>query len=481
MAFCEFSTEVVSKNSLSLDNAFITDFLPSAEDNCVKVYLYGLYLCNSSKDNTIELFEKNLGLKKEDIISVYYYWQDRGLVQVINVEPISIRYLPVKNALQKLRKYNVDKYSGFNISAQELIGTKMLTPRELEEFYFLIESLGMEKEAVLKVIDYCVKQKGKNVSVNYIVTVAKNWAYDGVKTSQDVDDRILTQERISGDITLVLKAMGIRRQATTEEFGMYLEWVKSLEMPMDLILVVCKKSKAKTFSSLNDMIQKCYSLKRNREKEIVDYFGAREKMFELSKVVVKNLGLYYQDLTNVMDTYIANWLQLGFEESAIIRLSTYAFKSSIRTLEGLNNQITQMFKLGILTSDAIDNYMDNIVKNDGEISKILNSLGIIRNVNSQDRLFYKTWIYDWSISQELIDYAVGISADKYMPMQYLNKVLAEYHSQKIDTIEKAKGVVVSSTTSTTKVSASDNKKAKKREYSKEELNSFFDNIFEVEI
>ena len=64
----------------------------------------------------------------------------------------------------------------------------------------MIENLKQEKEAVLKIIDYCVKQKGKNVSVNYIVTVAKNWAYDGVKTSEDVDARILDQERITGDI-----------------------------------------------------------------------------------------------------------------------------------------------------------------------------------------------------------------------------------------------------------------------------------------
>ena len=40
MAFCEFSSDVVSKNSVSLDNLFITDFLPNAEGDYVKVYLY---------------------------------------------------------------------------------------------------------------------------------------------------------------------------------------------------------------------------------------------------------------------------------------------------------------------------------------------------------------------------------------------------------------------------------------------------------
>jgi len=97
MAFCEFSSEVVSKNSITIDNLFITEFLPNASDNCIKVYLYGLYLCNSSKDNSIEVFEKSLNMSQEDIISIFYYWQDQGLVQVLNINPIQIRYLPVKN------------------------------------------------------------------------------------------------------------------------------------------------------------------------------------------------------------------------------------------------------------------------------------------------------------------------------------------------------------------------------------------------
>ena len=166
MAFCEYSSEVISKNCVNIDNVFITDFLPNADGEYIKVYLYGLYLCSSSKDNSIEMFEKNLQMTRDDIISIFYYWQEVGLVQVINTSEFIIRYLPTKNALQKLKKYNVDKYTAFNISAQELIGSKMLTPREFEEFYYLIESLGQEKEAVLKIIDYCVKQKGENVSVN---------------------------------------------------------------------------------------------------------------------------------------------------------------------------------------------------------------------------------------------------------------------------------------------------------------------------
>ena len=279
MAFCEFSNEIVLASSTAIENVFLSDFLPNANGDYVKVYLYGLYKCPSSKDNTLESFSKVLNMSAEDILSIFYYWQELGLVNVINVDPIQIRYLPVKNALYKMKKYNVDKYTAFNISAQELMGSKMLTPREFEEFYYIMENLHMEKEALLKVIDYCVKIKGKNVSVSYVVKVAKDRVYDGVRTSEDVDNRLVEQETISGDVVLVLKALGIKRQATTDEYQMYLNWTKDLEMPLDLITHIAKATKSKTFTKLNDVVVKCYSNRLLSIQEVDDYLKAKDDMF----------------------------------------------------------------------------------------------------------------------------------------------------------------------------------------------------------
>ena len=480
MAFCEYSSEVVAKNSITVDNLFVSEFMPAATEGAVKVYLYGLYKCSQSKDNNIEDFVRALNMDRDDIISIFYYWQEVGLVQVLDIDPVQVRYLPVKNAVQKIKKYNVDKYTGFNMSAQELIGSKMLTPRELEEFYFLIENLKMEKEAVLRIIQYAVAIKGGAASVNYIVTIAKNWAYDGVKTLEAVEERIDEQERISGDIALLLKAMGIKRVATSEEYQSYLQWKNDLDFGLDILIYIAKVSKSKNFPKLNTEVFKCYSQKLESEKEIKDYYSMQESMYGLAKSVVKSMGLWYDNLSVVVDTYIAGWLQLGFDEAAILKLASYAFKSSVRTLEGLNSIIGSMFKSGVITTEAIDNYMAEIVKNDTVIKSILEKLGIDREVNSQDRNLYKTWLYDWGVSEELIEYGATQSKGKYLPMQYLNKMLSEYRNKSVTTVEEAKKITVEvdtkkqSQTTTTKAAA-------KRDYSKKELDSLFDNIFEVEL
>ena len=47
-------------------------------------------------------------------------------------------------------------------------------------------------------------------------------------------------------------------------------------------------------------------------------------------------------------------------------------------------------------------------------------------------------MYDWKISEDVIDFAVDMSVGKYMPMQYLNRLLSEYHSNNIKTVDEAK-------------------------------------------
>jgi DnaD/phage-associated family protein len=420
-------------------------------------------------------------MSEEDVLSVFYYWEEMGLVNVINVDPILVRYLPVKNALYQMKKYNVDKYTAFNISAQELIGSKMLTPREFEEFYYIIENLHMDKEALLRVIEYCKSLKGKSVAVSYIIAVAKNWVHDGVRTITDVEERLEEQERVSGDVVLVLKALGTRRKATTDEYQMYLTWTKDLDMPLDLIVHIAKKTKSKNFNKLNDVVMKCYSNRLLSIKEVDDYLKSLDNMYGLAKTVVKNLGLWYDNLENVVDSYILPWLNMGFEIQAVEKLSNYAFKSNVRTLEAFNNNINNMYKLGVLTSNSVDNYMEDIVKMDKEIASILTDLGIERGVISSDRTMFKTWIFDWNIVKEVLEHAVSISKGKYSAMQYLNRVLSEYHGAGIKTKDEASKFKLSFESSRPAKTSSSPKSAKKREYTKKQLDSLFDDITEIEI
>ena len=47
-----------------------------------------------------------LNMKEEDVEQAFLYWQDLGLVNVLNGVSFEIRYLPLKNALEGTRKFS---------------------------------------------------------------------------------------------------------------------------------------------------------------------------------------------------------------------------------------------------------------------------------------------------------------------------------------------------------------------------------------
>ena len=481
MSFCKFANEFITEKYTTIDNAFINEFMPNAPSDAVKVYLYGLYKCNNGADNSIEDFSVTLNLTCDDIISSFLYWQELGLVQVLNTTPIEVRYLPTKNASYTKKLYNKDKYKQFNITAQEIISGRLITPNEYNEYYNIIESLNVEQDALIMLIKYSVNLKGNAVNYNYIITVAKNFAYQGIKTVKAVEERLKEQEKNSSDVKLVLNALKIKRNANEIEYEKFLLWTKEYDFKVEVLVHLAKSVKAGGFSALENKVNKCYELKLNSIKEIEEYFENEKELFEIAKVVCKNIGVRYENLSIVVDTYIANWLGLGYTKETCEVLANYCFIKGIRSLEGLNELINKFYKLGFIELKSINNYIYELKLIDDKIKDILTKVGLDRNVINQDRNFYNTWVNDWSISEELIDYAISLSADKYQPMQFLNKVLAKFHTQNINTVEEAKNVEINFGTTIKQNKAKVDKQAKKSNYSNDELNSLFSVLKEVEL
>ena len=98
-------------------------------------------------------------------------------------------------------------------------------------------------------------------------------------------------------------------------------------------------------------------------------------------------------------------------------------------------------------------------------------------MNTYDRDFYATWTNSWNMSEELIDYAAMISAGKAQPMQYMNKILSTWSNNNVKTLEQAKSQTPPADTTTKTNPAA----IKGHNYSKEQLDSLYDSLEEIEI
>lgn len=484
MGFCQFSSESVISNTTNVDNTFINEFLPYANDTCVKVYLYGLYKCNNanSYDNTLESFSTILGIPEEDIYSAFLYWQDQGLVQVLSTEPFEVVYHPIKSAITNTKKYNKDKYTNFNMQLEAILKGKNITLNEYYQYYEFMEVHHMEPEALLLIIEYCVRAKGVKVGYNYVLTIAKNWAYDGYTSYEKVDQKLQELEQNSTEIGELFDILGIKRIATIDEKEYLRKWKAEYEFSFASILEVCKLNKKKklkitNFEKLDSIFKKYYEMKLTTIKDIELYEKEKDGLYKISRKICKEIGLYYDNIEPVSSNYVSKWVLMGFSDEVLFRIANYCFKTSIRNLDGMDAIINKFFKLGVVTEDALNEYFNDVLKFDNQIKQILESLGIVRNVNKFDRDFYRIWVNDWQMPNELIQEAINLSKDKSSPMQYLNKILSLWHSQGVKTLQDTKNHTLKDDTQKAKPAQN----YSNRDYSKVDLNALFDNLEEIEL
>ncbi|MBQ8615022.1 MAG: DnaD domain protein [Clostridia bacterium] len=478
MTFCKFSPSFSAKNQTMIDNAFITEFLPKAPDLCVKAYILGLYKCSQSDDktNSLEYFAKTLNVCEEDVESLFKYWEDMGLVQVLSTNPIEVRYLPINSTLGNVKKFQVDKYTDFNIQAQELLGKRMIMPNEFVEFYNLIENKHIEQSALLRIIKYCVELKGFNISPNYCIAVARDWQNDGIVSLTQVEEKIEELGVVDDKMSLILSAMGTKRKIQLEDKELLNKWLSIFGFELNVILFVVKTLKNKKrkldVNVLDKNLTKYYEMKLMSVQEIENYENEKENLYFVAIAVNQQLGIHYDDLTKEIDTYVVPWVNMGFDVETLKLVADNCFKSSIKTLEGFNNIVTKLFKLGIVSLNSYMQYISDSLAVDEKIKKVLESLNLERNVNNMDRSFYSTWVNDWGFTDDIVLYGASLSKDKSNALQYLNKILSNWNAQGIKTLEKAQN---------TKVETSDSSKFIHNNYTKEQISSLIANLDEVEV
>lgn len=479
MAFCKFSASYIIKDRTSIDNAFIYDFLPYAPEMCVKIYLLGMARCANADapDNNIENFARILNISEEDVLSAFLYWQELGLVQLIESNPAEVRYLPLSENVGNIKKYKIGKYNDFNLQMQEILNKRMLTPNEYSEYYTLIESYHMQPEALLMIAKYCADYKGGNVGHAYITTVAKNWINEGILTAAAAREKIDELGVLDESIKIVLQALKTKRHAQLEDRQMLNKWMQKMGFDLSVVVYAAKyfsvKKQRIDMAFLDGLMQKYYELKLFSIQEIEDYEQTKEQLYSVAKNIVKNLGLFYEDVTRVVEVYIMPLVSMGYSHQMLCNIANYCFLSNIRTLAGFNATVLKLYKLGIVRQRALDEYLKGLLQEDECIKQVLNELNLVRNVNSYDRTYYDTWTNQWNFNPDIILYGASLACGKQNPMQYLNKILSSWFNAGVHTVEDAKKQTFSFENS----SAASEQKLK---YTKEQLNSLFANLDEVE-
>ena len=429
----KLSSEASLDGAITVENKFIVEYLPYADGDYVKVYLYGLSLAGrkSDADDTVDRLSRRLDLDRATVDAAIDYWCENGLMSRLGDD---ITYLSLRSARPKIKKYDVDLYREFNRQAQLYISARQITPNEFNDYYALMEKLKIEWQAMTLVVKYCVDLKGDNVSPAYILGVARNLAQDGYRTYDEVENRLEEYGVYYGELKQLLAVMGAKRP-DHESFELYKKWLKTYKFDRDTILHAASYVKKGGVAALDTKLTLYKDLSVTTPAAIDNYETDRAEMYKFARAVNKALGVYYENPDPEITNFFRPWLDLGFEKKAIIALAENCFLCGLKTLPDLDAVVRVYLAENILTEKAVKSKLGSEKRFDAAIEDIMKTIGLSGAVKAAYRAFYQNWSDVWGFGADVISYAASLSVGK--TFGYVNGVLAAWKNSGVKSVEDA--------------------------------------------
>lgn len=432
MAFCSFSKDTDNTYTI-VENKFITKYLPEADGFAVKVYLYGLYLCeNNSADFSASAMAEVLKTTEQKIFEAFSFWQDYDLVEILCKEPLTVQYLPVRSAVGRPKKVHYEQYTDFNKELQRKLQKvgKFISANDYVKYMRFLEENNIQPQAFLLIAEYCINKQGEAVSPSYIFNKAKKLIRNGLTTYEQVEKELSNYNAHEGDLLAIFSAMSLSQNTPDEsDYALYQKWTETLGFAKDGILLVAKRLKRGSMTSLDLTLDELAEKGKLETKEIEMYLNDRDILANLTFRIGRKLGVKIHNPTPYIDEYVEKWYTYGFEENSLLDVALFCLKTARGDFDSMHAMVQNLFNDGIVSQDGVKDYLKG--KNDELklFTKIQDVCGSIRK-NSTNLSLIKTW-RDWKFSDEMILEAAKRSSASASPIPYMNKILSDWKRQDI--------------------------------------------------
>lgn len=435
MAFCSFSKD--NDNAYTIvENKFITKYLPEADGFAVKVYLYGLFLCeNTDADFSVRSMAEVLKTTEEKIKETFAFWQDYDLVEILAQEPFTVQYLPVRSAIGKPKKIRYEQYADFNKELQhkmQKVG-KFISAGDYIKYMRFLEENDIQPQAFLLIAEYCINKQGAAISPSYIFNKAKKLIRGGCTTYEQVEKELSNYNAHEGDILNIFNALSIFGRSPDEtDYALYMKWTEKLGFTAESVLIAAKKIKRGSMNSLDLVLDELFAKEKTGSNEVEAYLAGRETLTNLTFRLGRKLGVKVQNPAVYVDEYVEKWYNFGYEENSLLDLALFCLKTERGSFESMHELVNSLFKDGVVSAEGVKAFLKE--KNDELklFTKIQAICGGLRKSETNLALV-KTW-REWKFSDEMILEAATRSASGANPVPYMNKILSDWKQKEIYTL-----------------------------------------------
>ncbi|NLD49783.1 MAG: DnaD domain protein, partial [Clostridiaceae bacterium] len=273
-----------------IPDIFITEYMPLMDSDCVKVYLYCLFLSKYNKQASTEEFAKNLGM---DIIKIkesltrlegigILSWKEGGLVLYdLKEKEIKKMYRLKTTSSPDEAVYNCDRNKRRNEIIYTINNTffqGVMSPSWYTDIDAWFERYRFDEDVMLALFQYCFDQKG--LVKPYIEKVAESWKIRNIRNSFDLDNYSIEYKKFKDVRGAIVKKLKLGRNLTEYEEEYVEKWVMDYGYPMEIIDLALKKTTSKTnpnFNYINSIITDWYKNGLKTMEQIMLYEAERKK------------------------------------------------------------------------------------------------------------------------------------------------------------------------------------------------------------
>ena len=448
MALCKFQPGGGMFCSTPVENLFIEEYMPAAPADFVKVYLYGLMHCYypDTAPQDLETMARFIQLPPERVREAFFYWQQQGLLRLdLGSEKPAVIYNILPRDARGFIPPQQDVFVSFNQQAQQFFNPRQLTPRELDQMHDWIRDLGFPCASALLIVEYCINMHGRDISINYMNTVAENWASEGLLSPDDIRAHLQQRRSEMRDVMSILGMLGIRkRSATDPELALYRKWTLEWGFDHAAIEAACAQSTAAQQPTMRYVDSILNSFRQNgltTREQIESYLKRRSQNRNAALAIQNALGLKGSPSETFMQD-LERWrAAFGYDVPVIELAARTVSRQGRRSADALENQLAQWHRLGLLSMDDIQNYLQRQTRLTEDLRTVLAHLGLDFTPNRQGRQSLELWLYDWQMPLETVllgaDMIVqsGVQFDR---MHALHRLLSDWREQGVRDLQSAR-------------------------------------------
>ena len=258
--------KAITKNpflsNLEVENIFISEFMPDAPGDFVKIYLYAKFCAEMEYDISEKEMCAQLGITEDRLLEAWSYWEGLDVIRKRYIDgegrfDFIVEFLDLKEELFSTSKEEdvapTKKQTSAKVEAKPTFGNegvkrlvsqiegalgRTLSVSELQTIIKWVDEVKATPEVILEAVNYGL---GKGASgFRYIDTVIRGWVDQGLNTQEEVQNHIELYDQRFRKYKRVMQALGLSRNPTEEERRIMETWFQEMGYNIESVLDACK-------------------------------------------------------------------------------------------------------------------------------------------------------------------------------------------------------------------------------------------------